>query len=114
MGSTPAPAAEVTPPPTPAVTAPAPTPALVPSPAAPTPEPVREGSLKVLAVPWAEVTVDGRVAGMTPLRPLSLAPGSHAILLTHPQYRPYTRKVEIRAGETTTLRLDFTADGVRR
>jgi serine/threonine-protein kinase len=70
--------------------------------------------LLVLPKPWAEVTVDGRVVGQTPLARIPLPPGSHSVILTHPEYRPFTRKVEIRPGETTTIRLDFTTEGKRR
>jgi eukaryotic-like serine/threonine-protein kinase len=87
----------------------------LPSPPLPaTPEPAPEGWLLVLAAPWADVTVDGRAVGMTPLARLRLAAGSHAVILSHPQYQPYTRKVDVRGGETTTVRLDFASDGVRR
>jgi hypothetical protein len=87
---------------------------VVPTAPAPSPAPPAQGWLLVLPKPWADVTVDGRVVGQTPLAPIALAPGSHSVVLTHPQYRLFTRKVEIRPGETTTIRLDFTTDGVRR
>ena len=86
--------------------APAPTPAVSPSPL--------PGWLLVLPKPWAEVMVDGRVVGTTPLARFPLPPGSHSVVLTHQDYRPFTRKVEIRPGETTTIRLDFALEGVRR
>jgi serine/threonine-protein kinase len=86
----------------------------VPSPPPATPEPAREGWLLVLAAPWADVTVDGRAVGMTPLARLRLAAGSHAVILSHPQYQPYTRRVDVRGGETTTIHLDFASEGVRR
>jgi hypothetical protein len=73
-----------------------------------------QGWLKVLAKPWADVTVDGRVAGQTPLAAIALPPGSHSVILTHPQYEPFTRRVEIRAGETTTIQLDLAVAGKRR
>ena len=87
---------------------------VVPPAPVPSPSPAARGWLRVLPIPWADVTVDGRVVGQTPLAPIALAPGSHSVVLTHPQYRLFTRKVEIRPGETTTIRLDFTTDGVRR
>jgi serine/threonine-protein kinase len=79
-----------------------------------TPAPPRDGWLLVLPKPWAEVTVDGRVVGQTPLARIALSPGPHSVVLTHPDFRPFTRKVDIRAGQTTTIRLDLTTDGVRR
>jgi len=86
----------------------------VPTPLPATPAPPIQGFLLVLPKPWAEVMVDGRVVGTTPLARFPLAPGSHSVVLTHQDYRPFTRKVEIRPGETTTIRLDFTTEGVRR
>ncbi|PYQ44554.1 MAG: hypothetical protein DMF77_06960 [Acidobacteria bacterium] len=83
-----------------------------PPPAAPAPS--IQGWLLVLPKPWAEVTVDGRALGPTPLDRIPLAPGSHAVIFTHPQYKPFTRKVEIRPGEVFRLRWDFAQDGVKR
>jgi len=78
------------------------TPAGAPSPA--------EGRLLVLARPWAEVSVDGHVLFTTPMKPYALAPGSHALVLTHPKYRPYIVRVEIRPGELTTINVDLAAE----
>jgi hypothetical protein len=36
------------------------------------------------------------------------------VLLTHPDYLPYPRRVTIRPGETTRLVVDLAVDGVRR
>ncbi len=95
---------------------PTPEAAIIPPSTAPSPTPTAhvEGWLLVLVTPWADVTVDGRAVGTTPLPKFTLPPGSHAVMLTHPGYQPYTRRVEVRPGETTTLRLDFSTDGVRR
>ena len=79
-----------------------------------TPPAATEGWLLVIAVPWAEVTVDGRPAGMTPMEKVSLAPGPHAVVLTHPDYQPFRRKVSIEAGQTRQLKVDFGQDGVRK
>jgi serine/threonine-protein kinase len=87
---------------------------VVPAPAAPTPMAPVQGWLRVLPKQWADVTVDGRVVGQTPLAPIALAPGSHSVVLTHPDYPRVIRKVEIRAGETTTIRLDLATEGKRR
>jgi serine/threonine-protein kinase len=43
------------------------------------------GTLSVNAAPWAEVFVDGRSIGLTPLGSISLAIGSHEIVWRHPQ-----------------------------
>ena len=70
----------------------------------------RLGTLQLLIVPWAEVEVDGTKVGVSPLKPLSLPAGVHAIKLTHPDYRPYQRTVTIRRGETTKLQVDLTKE----
>jgi serine/threonine-protein kinase len=72
------------------------------------------GHLLVTVVPWADVTVDGRVVGQTPLARVPLTPGPHSVVLAHPDYHPYPRKVTIRAGETFHLAVDLSVDGVRK
>ena len=117
----------VTPPPTPVPSLPAARPSLappspretavapvVPTPAPPTPAPPVQGWLKILPTPWAYVSVDGLSLGETPLPPIALPPGSHSVVLTHPDYPRIIRKVEIRAGETTTIRPDLATEGKRR
>jgi len=52
--------------------------------------------------------------GLTPLKALPLPPGPHAVLLTHPDYKPFPRRVTIRAGETFRLEVDLPNDGVAK
>jgi serine/threonine-protein kinase len=66
-----------------------------------------EGSLKLRVLPWAEVTIDGRSVGTTPLKPLSLAPGVYAVRLRHPDFRPLQKRVSIRPGEAFFLDVDL-------
>lgn len=73
-----------------------------------------EGALLVVVQPWADVSVDGIPRGQTPLGRIPLGAGPHAVLLTHPDYQPYPRRVTIRPGETLRLVLDLGTDGVRR
>jgi hypothetical protein len=58
--------------------------------------------------------VDERHVGQTPLRRLALRPGSHSIVLSHPDYQDYRRKVTIRSGEVVPLNVDLATEGVRR
>ncbi len=97
---------------------PAPTtqPAATPPPVLETPQTLapQPGRLLVLVTPWADVAVDGRTVGQTPLAAIRLEPGPHAVLLTHPDYQPFPRKITIRPGETLRLVVNLPAEGVRR
>lgn len=46
---------------------------------------VPNGSLSINAAPWAEVTVDGRAVGTTPLANLTVPIGQHEVIWRHPQ-----------------------------
>lgn len=111
---TPTPESPASPEPTaPPGTLAAPNPAATPPPSpSPTSEP--DGALLVLVTPWADVSVDGRPRGQTPLARIPLPPGPHAVLLTHPDFAPFPRRVTIRAGETIRLVVDLPSQGVRR
>jgi len=62
--------------------------------------------LSVEVSPWAQVSVDGRPVGTTPLRrALVLRPGAYAIRLTHPTLGAREERVTVAAGESRTLRV---------
>jgi hypothetical protein len=73
----------------------------------------RVGTIEIVAdADQAEVSVDGRVAGRSPLkRGVRIVPGSHQIVVLGPDGTiPFVRRIEIAAGETarvqaTTARL---------
>jgi hypothetical protein len=68
---------------------------------------VPNGSLSVNALPWADVWVDGRSAGTTPLANLTVPIGSHEIVLRHPQLGERRRTVTITTQSTVRLGVDF-------
>jgi serine/threonine-protein kinase len=70
--------------------------------------------LQIGVRPWAQVTVDGREMGTTPLDRIPLSAGRHAVRLLHPAYQPVEREVVVVGGETTRLVFDFSAEGVPR
>jgi serine/threonine-protein kinase len=101
---TPAPVPRPTPRPQPIRAAPVATPLREPPPPpTPAPTPALPGTLKLRIVPWAEVWLDGRAVGTTPLRPLAVPPGVHTVRLQHPSFRPLQKSVRIRSAETTVL-----------
>ena len=82
--------------------------------AAPTPEPppvVRPGSLSVKSIPWAEITVDGRSFGRTPVEIPELPPGIYPLSATNPDLGwTQDHSVTIRSGKTTDVRLKPSAE----
>jgi serine/threonine protein kinase len=112
--ASPTPSAMPTSPTTPEAPSPSPPPVVSPPTPTPSATPQADGFLLVLAKPWAEVTIDDNPPRYTPLARVPLRPGPHAVVLAHPDYRPYLRKVTIRPGETFRINFDFTTEGVRR
>jgi serine/threonine-protein kinase len=82
--------------------------------------PAAAGALRVVATPWAEVSVDGQRIDVTPIgRAIPLPSGPHFVVLTHPNAPPEKRAITISSGETTTLDvamklMTFDGDGGKR
>ena len=94
-----------------------PTPTPTPTPTAPAAADPRmaeaQAYLVVVAVPWADVSLDGTPVKTVPLRRLALSPGQHVVRFAHPDYEPLQRTVTLRAGETVNLTVDLPEEGVR-
>jgi hypothetical protein len=66
------------------------------------------GYLRLNSRPWAEVTIDGKPAGATPLLNVELAAGAHTVTLSNPQFGlKKSVKLQIVAGETLTKVVDL-------
>ena len=66
------------------------------------------GTLRVAVSPWAEVTVDGRVLGVTPLSPVDLAEGAHQVALKNGELGIVAkRRVIVTPDKETLLKLDL-------
>lgn len=59
-----------------------------------------QGWATIYAVPTAEVSIDGRPVGRTPLGPLSLALGEHTVTFTHPTGATDRQRIKVSSGET--------------
>jgi PEGA domain len=70
--------------------------------------------LQVVCRPWAEVSVDGKRVGETPLDLLTLAAGPHLVRFRHPAYEPVERKVSVRPGQTERVVVDLPSESVRK
>ena len=65
------------------------------------------GSLSVNALPWAEVWINGKSLGTTPLGNVALPIGSYEILWRHPQLGERKRTVSVIAGSPVRVGMDF-------
>jgi serine/threonine-protein kinase len=74
------------------------------------------GFLRINALPWATITIDGTSYGATPMaRALELKEGTHVVRFEHDWYQPIERTVEITEGVATApkvLSLDFEAERI--
>ena len=62
-----------------------------------------QGTLRLNSRPWAQVFVDGRMVGNTPVMNMPLSAGSHSIKLVNPQLgMTKNLKVKIQNGQVTT------------
>jgi serine/threonine-protein kinase len=86
-----------------------------PAPAEAAPAPVNAGGaetspglLNLDASPWANITLDGRSLGDTPLSNVRVSPGAHVIVGTNPENgKTVRRSITVVAGRTQALRLDM-------
>jgi len=103
----PAPTAEPTEPP-PADTPPAAAPPARRAATTRTAPPPTEGLLTLAIAPWGEVLIDGESRGVSPpLTTLRLAPGRYRIEVRNSDAPSLNASIEVRAGETQTLRHRF-------
>lgn len=65
--------------------------------------PIPNGTVSINALPWADVSIDGRPVGTTPLANLSVPVGRHEILFRHPQLGERQQTVTVTA--TTPVRV---------
>jgi serine/threonine-protein kinase len=73
--------------------------------------PREPGFLHVLATPWAEVWVDGQRIDVTPFaHAIPLPPGTHYVVLKHPNAPPEKRQVQITSGEPLTIDVNMALD----
>jgi serine/threonine-protein kinase len=61
--------------------------------------PLPEGNLSINATPWAEVFLDGRGLGETPIANVTTRAGTHEIVFRHPQHGELKQTVVVKAGE---------------
>jgi len=68
---------------------------------------VPTGILNVNAVPWAEVLVDGKRVGETPIANLAVPIGAHEVTLRNPKFPEQKRSIVVSLGGPTRLGVDL-------
>lgn len=66
------------------------------------------GSISINAQPWAQVFIDGRPVGDTPLANLSIPLGEHDVVFRHPQLGERRQKAIVQANALTRVSMSFT------
>jgi len=69
--------------------------------------PAPNGRLSINAVPWADVYIDGTLAGQTPLANVLVPIGKHVITFKHPQLGEQQQTVIVRADGLTRVSATF-------
>jgi hypothetical protein len=69
--------------------------------------PMPSGKLSISALPWAEVSVDGRSIGQTPIGNLSVSVGTHEVVWRHPEHGERRQMVFV-GSEPARLGVDWT------
>ena len=67
--------------------------------------PLPNGTLSVNALPWAEMFLDGKSIGTTPLGSIPVTVGNHELVARHPQLGEKRRSIVV--GAQTPLRVSM-------
>ena len=62
-----------------------------------------DGTLSLNATPWAEVYIDGRSLGETPIANVPAKVGTHEVIFRNPQFQELRRMVDVASGKPTRL-----------
>lgn len=74
----------------------------------------RPAELTIVAPAGAQVTIDGRPQGTTPLSPVELTPGVHTVTLTMNGHHAHTEELDVSRGEARQLRTGLQKTGQRK
>ena len=66
-----------------------------------------QGVVNLNAAPWAEVWIDGRRVGETPIGNLSVSIGSHEVVFKHPQFGEKRQAISVTLGAPVRVSVDM-------
>ena len=69
---------------------------------------VPDGTVNLNAAPWAEVYLDGRSLGETPIANASVTAGTHEVIFRNPQFVELRQMVTVASGKPTRLAVTLT------
>ena len=69
---------------------------------------VPDGTVNLNAAPWAEVYLDGRSLGETPIANASVSAGTHEVIFRNPQFVELRQMVTVASGKATRLAVTLT------
>lgn len=70
--------------------------------------PMPTARVQLNAVPWAEVTIDGKSVGETPLGNVPVSIGPHTFVFRNPMYREQTRTIVVSGQGANRISVDLT------
>jgi serine/threonine-protein kinase len=77
--------------------------------------PVLEGYVQFHAYPWGRLMLGDEEIAMSPVAaPISLAAGEYELTIENDYFDSITRTIEVSAGETVTIDVDFEREGEKR
>lgn len=64
--------------------------------------------VKIVAIPWGEVYLDGKMQGVSPpLTELNVPQGQHKIEIRNTIFPSYTQSIQVKAGDRIKIRHKF-------
>ena len=69
---------------------------------------IPDGTVNLNATPWAEVYLDGRNLGETPIANASVSVGTHEVIFRNPQFQELRQVVTVQSGKATRLAVTLT------
>lgn len=69
---------------------------------------IPDGTLNLNAAPWAEVYLDGRSLGETPIANASVTVGTHEVIFRNPQYQELRQMVTVSSGKASRVSVTLT------
>jgi eukaryotic-like serine/threonine-protein kinase len=72
---------------------------------------LEKGKVRFIVRPWANVTLDGKPLGATPMPDQEIFEGKHQVLLSNPKLgKNATRTVQVSAGETAEVKVNLASE----